>query len=140
MVATDRVPIVTDRAPGAVGPYSQAIKSGGFIFCSGQIPLEPKTGQVTGADVAAQTHQVLKNLAAVLEATGSGLYQVVKTTVYLKSIQDFAAMNEVYASYFQVVPPARSTVEVARLPKDVLVEIDAIAFQPPLEAVKSSSF
>ncbi|MBX7243906.1 MAG: RidA family protein [Candidatus Sumerlaeaceae bacterium] len=133
MLTGDKVAIVTDRAPAAVGPYSQAIKAGGFIFCSGQIPLDPKSGQVVGADVAAQTDRVLQNLEAVLSATGSGLYQVVKTTVYLKNMGDFAAMNAVYEKHFQIVPPARATVEVARLPKDVLVEIDCIAYAPAKE-------
>ncbi|MCX7716800.1 MAG: RidA family protein [Candidatus Sumerlaeaceae bacterium] len=133
MLSSDKLPVVTDRAPAAVGPYSQAIKAGNFIFLSGQIPLDPKTGQVVGADVAAQTEQALRNAAAILEVAGSGLYQAVKATVYLKSMNDFAAMNEVYAKFFPVTPPARSTVEVARLPKDVLVEIDLIAYCPSRE-------
>jgi 2-iminobutanoate/2-iminopropanoate deaminase len=133
MLSSDKVAVVTDRAPAAVGPYSQAIKAGPFIFLSGQIPLDPKSGQVVGADVAAQTDQVLRNAAAILEVAGSGLYQTVKTTVYLKSMNDFAAMNEAYAKHFPVTPPARSTVEVARLPKDVLVEIDIVAYCPSRE-------
>jgi len=130
MLTGERVVVATPNAPAAVGPYSQAIKVGNMIFCSGQIPLHPKTGEIAGADVAAQTEQVLQNLSAVLDVTGSGLYQIVKTTVYLKNMGDFAAMNEVYARHFPVDPPARATVEVARLPKDVLVEIDCIAVIP----------
>ena len=119
--------ISTEQAPKAIGPYSQAIRAGGFIFTSGQIPVDPATQQVIAGDVAAQTDRVLKNLAAILEAAGSGLEKVVRCTVFLKNMGDFAAMNEVYGRYFKQAPPARSTVEVARLPKDVLVEIDAIA-------------
>ena len=130
MITSDRIVVTSPNAPAAVGPYSQAIKVGNLIFCSGQIPLDPKTGQIVGTDVATQTEQVLKNLQAVLEVVNSGLFQVVKTTVYLKDMNDFAAMNEVYAKYFSVDPPARATVEVCRLPKDVLVEIDCIAIQP----------
>lgn len=130
MISSDRIVVSSPNAPAAVGPYSQAIKVGNLIFCSGQIPLDPKTGQIVGTDVATQTEQVLKNLQAVLEVVNSGLFQVVKTTVYLKNMGDFAAMNEVYAKYFSVDPPARATVEVARLPKDVLVEIDCVAIQP----------
>jgi 2-iminobutanoate/2-iminopropanoate deaminase len=126
----DRVVVTSPNAPAAVGPYSQAIKVGNMIFCSGQIPLDPKTGQVVGADVATQTEQVLRNLEAVLDVTNSGLFQVCKTTVYLKNIEDFAAMNAVYAKHFPVDPPARATVEVSRLPKDVLVEIDCVAIVP----------
>ena len=122
-----REPIATKDAPQAIGPYSQAVKSGGLVFCSGQIALDPASGQVVAGDVAAQTERVLKNLAAVLKAAGSGMNKVVKTTVFLKSMGDFAAMNEVYGKSFQAPFPARSTVEVARLPKDVLVEIDVIA-------------
>jgi 2-iminobutanoate/2-iminopropanoate deaminase len=130
MLSSERVVVSSPNAPAAVGPYSQAIKAGNLVFCSGQIPLDPKTGAVVGSDVAAQTEQVLRNLEAVLDVIGSGLYQVVKTTVYLKNMGDFAAMNAVYAKYFQIDPPARATVEVARLPKDVLVEIDCIALVP----------
>ncbi|MFZ3343030.1 MAG: RidA family protein [Terriglobales bacterium] len=119
--------ISTDGAPKAIGPYSQAIRAGGFIFTSGQVAIDPATQQVIAGDAAAQTDRVLKNLAAILETGGSGLEQVVRCTVFLKNMGDFAAMNEVYGRYFKQTPPARSTVEVARLPKDVLVEIDAIA-------------
>lgn len=119
--------IATDHAPKAIGPYSQAIRAGGFVFTSGQIAIDPATQQVIAGDVAAQTDRVIKNLAAVLEASGSSLHKVIRCTVFLKNMGDFAAMNEVYGRYFTAAPPARSTVEVARLPKDVLVEIDVIA-------------
>ena len=119
--------IATKEAPQAIGPYSQAIKAAGFIFTSGQIAIDPASGNVIEGDVAAQTERVLKNLAAVLAASGSSLQKVVKTTVFLKSMGDFATMNEVYGKYFGNHRPARSTVEVARLPKDVLVEIDVVA-------------
>jgi 2-iminobutanoate/2-iminopropanoate deaminase len=119
--------ISTKEAPEAIGPYSQAIKANGLIFTSGQIAIDPTTQQVVAGDVSAQTERVLRNVAAILEAAGSGLHQVVRSTVFLKSMNDFAAMNAVYGKYFSGKPPARSTVEVARLPKDVLVEIDVIA-------------
>ncbi len=122
-----REAVATQQAPEAIGPYSQAIKAGGMVFTSGQIALDPSTNQLISGDVAAQTERVLKNLAGALKAAGSGLDKVVKTTVFLKNMSDFAAMNEVYGRSFSAAPPARSTVEVARLPKDVLVEIDAIA-------------
>ena len=119
--------IATNDAPKAIGPYSQAIKANGFVFISGQIPLDPATQELIHGDVAAQTERVLQNLSGILKAGGSSLQQVVKTSVFLKSMSDFANMNEVYSRYFTQAPPARSTVEVARLPKDVLVEIDIIA-------------
>ena len=119
--------ISTDGAPKTIGPYSQAIRGGGLLFTSGQVAIDPATQQVVSGDVAAQTDRVLKNLAAILQASGSSLEQVVRCTVFLKNMGDFGAMNEVYGRYFNQAPPARSTVEVARLPKDVLVEIDAIA-------------
>lgn len=118
--------ISSSSAPAAVGPYSQAVAINGFVFASGQIPLDAG-GKLIEGDVAAQTEQVLKNLSAVLAAAGSGLNKVVKTTVYLKDMNDFARMNEVYARFFTSEQPARATVEVCRLPKDVKVEIDAIA-------------
>jgi len=121
--------ISTKDAPQAIGPYSQAIKSNGFIFTSGQIAIDPATQQVVAGDVAVQTERVLRNLSEILEAAGSGLGKVVRCTVFLKSMDDFAAMNQVYGKYFSSAPPARSTVEVARLPKDVLVEIDAISLE-----------
>jgi 2-iminobutanoate/2-iminopropanoate deaminase len=119
--------ISTDGAPKAIGPYSQAVRSNGFVFVSGQVAIDPETQQVVQGDVAAQTERVLKNLSAILDASGSGVEKVVRATVFLKNMNDFAAMNEVYGRNFTEKPPARSTVEVARLPKDVLVEIDVIA-------------
>jgi 2-iminobutanoate/2-iminopropanoate deaminase len=119
--------IATNSGPQAIGPYSQAIKANGLVFLSGQIPLDPATQQLIAGDVAAQTERVLQNITGILTAAGSSLAQVVKTTVFLKSMNDFAAMNQVYGRHFTADPPARSTVEVARLPKDVLVEIDVIA-------------
>jgi len=119
--------ISTEQAPKAIGPYSQAVVSNGFAFLSGQIPLDPATGQLIDGDVAAQTARVLENLKAVLEACGSSLGRVVKTTVFLKDMGEFARMNEVYGGYFKENPPARATVEAARLPRDVRVEIDCIA-------------
>ena len=119
--------ISTKDAPQAIGPYSQAVKANGLIFTSGQIAIDPGTQQVITGDVAAQTDRVLRNLSEILESAGSGLGKVVRCTVFLKNMSDFAAMNEVYGKYFSTAPPARSTVEVARLPKDVLVEIDVIA-------------
>ena len=120
--------ISTPNAPAAIGPYSQAVVSNGFAFLSGQIPLDPATGQLIEArDIAAQTQRVLENLRAVLEACGSSFSRVVKTTVYLKDMSEFALMNEVYARYFPKDAPARATVEAARLPRDVRVEIDCIA-------------
>ena len=121
--------ISTKNAPQAIGPYSQAIKANGFIFCSGQVALDPINQQVIAGDVTAQTDRVLRNLSEILEAAGSGLGKVVKSTVFLKNMSDFPAMNAVYGKYFGSAPPARSTVEVARLPKDVLVEIDVIALE-----------
>ena len=122
-----RYAIDTTDAPKAIGPYSQAIKAAGFVFISGQIPIDPATQQVIEGDIADQTDRVLQNLSNILEAAGSDMENVVKTTVFLKNMNDFAAMNEVYARYFKHDPPARATVEVSRLPKDVLVEIDLIA-------------
>ncbi|MGD8360394.1 MAG: RidA family protein [Gemmatimonadota bacterium] len=119
--------IETDQAPGAIGPYSQAVAVDGWIFCSGQIPIDPATGDLVGGDIAAQTDQVLKNVAAVLAAAGGGLSNVVKTTVFLADMGDFAAMNEVYARHFGDHRPARAAVAVRTLPKEVSVEIEAIA-------------
>lgn len=119
--------ISTSKAPAALGPYSQAIRWGDLIFVSGQIPIDPATSQLVGDDVAAQTERVLKNLAAILEAAGASLGQVLKTTVYLRDLNDFGKMNEVYARFFSEQPPARATVQVARLPRDVSVEIEAVA-------------
>jgi 2-iminobutanoate/2-iminopropanoate deaminase len=119
--------IATPNAPQAIGPYSQAIRANGFVFISGQIPLDPATGQLVSGGVAEQTERVLASLEAILKAAGSALDQVVRTTVYLKDMGEFATMNEVYARFFPREAPARATVEAARLPKDVRVEIDAIA-------------
>ena len=117
----------TEHAPKAIGPYSQAVIANGLVFLSGQIPLDPETGQVIEGDITWQTERVLDNLKSVLEAAGSSLGRVVKTTVYMKDMEEFAKMNAVYARYFPDHPPARSTVEAARLPRDVRVEIDCIA-------------
>jgi len=119
--------ISTHDGPKAIGPYSQAVKANGFVFVSGQIAIDPVTNTLLSGDVGFQTERVLKNLLGILQAAGSGLDKVVRSTVFLKNMGDFAAMNEVYGRYFTSQPPARSTVEVARLPKDVLVEIDVIA-------------
>ena len=119
--------IATEQAPAAIGPYSQGVRAAGLVITSGQLPIDPATGVFAGTDIAAQTRQSLKNVQAVLEAAGSSLDKVLKTTVFLKDMGDFAAMNEVYASFFPGEAPARSAVEVARLPKDALVEIEALA-------------
>ncbi|HEV7644108.1 MAG TPA: RidA family protein [Pyrinomonadaceae bacterium] len=120
--------ISTENAPGAIGPYSQAVKTGNMVFVSGQIPIDPATGQFVSDEVAEQTEQVFKNLQAVLEASGSGLDKVVKTTVFLADMNDFAAMNEVYGKFFTSDYPARATVQAARLPRDARVEIECIAY------------
>jgi len=122
-----RTTVNTDRAPGAIGPYSQAVRAGDLLFCSGQIPLDPATGGIVGGGVAEQTRRVLTNLKAVLEAGGASLSSVVKTTVLLRDMEDFGAMNEAYAEFFPEDPPARAAFEVARLPKDAGVEIEAVA-------------
>ncbi len=119
--------IATKEGPQAIGPYSQAIRVNGFIFVSGQVAIDPANQQFIAGDIAAQTDRAIKNLAGILKAAGSSLEKVVRATVFLKNMNDFAAMNEVYGKYFSSAPPARSTVEVARLPKDALVEIDVIA-------------
>ena len=119
--------ISTKDAPQAIGPYSQAIRANGFVFVSGQVAIDPATQQVMEGDITAQTDRVLRNLSGILQAAGTGLDKVVRATVFLKSMSDFAAMNAVYGKYFTAAPPARSTVEVSRLPKDVAVEIDVIA-------------
>jgi len=123
-------PISTTGAPAAIGPYCQAIQAGGFLFLSGQIPLDPATGQIVEGDIDVQTERVIQNLTAVLAAAGAGLDKVVKTTVFLKDMNDFTRMNAVYAKHFPAPAPARSTVEAARLPRDVRVEIDLIALAP----------
>lgn len=122
-----KVVIETPAAPKAIGPYSQAIKANGFLFISGQIPINPETGQMTAVDVVAQTRQSIDNLGAILNAEGLGFSDVVKTTIFLTNISDFAQVNDVYAEYFESAPPARSTVQVAALPKGAKVEIEAIA-------------
>ncbi|MBP1604787.1 MAG: yabJ 3 [Acidobacteria bacterium] len=122
-----RQAISTPAAPPAIGPYSQAVRAGSFVFVSGQIPLDPGTGQMTGGDIRAQTHQVMRNLGEVLKAAGASLDHVVRTTIYLADMADFAAVNDVYGGYFSTPAPARATVQVARLPRDARVEIDAVA-------------
>lgn len=122
-----RETVSTSKAPAAIGPYSQAVVAvDQFVFTAGQIPIDPRTGQIVGEEIVAQTRQALQNLRSVLEAAGSGLGEVLKTTVFLKDMNDFAAMNDVYREFFPEAPPARSAVEVARLPKDVRVEIEAV--------------
>ncbi len=123
----EKIAILTKSAPAPIGPYSQAIRAGGFLFCSGQIPLDPASNQLVEGDVKAQTKQVMENVAAVLKEGGATFDHVVKTTIFLKSMGDFPLVNEIYGSYFTGIPPARSTVEVARLPKDVSVEIEVLA-------------
>lgn len=119
--------ISTEHGPKAIGPYSQAVKANGLVFISGQVALHPATGQLIEGGIAQQTERVLENLRGIVEAAGSSMHKAVKVTVFLKDMNDFAAMNEVYARYFPAAPPARSTVEVARLPKDVSIEIDLVA-------------
>ncbi len=124
--------VVTQKAPQAIGPYSQAIKAAGLVFASGQIPIDPATGEVISGDITAQTERVMQNITALLDAAGTSFSKIVKSTVFLKNMADFAAMNQVYAKHVAAsgaVPPARSTIEVARLPKDVLVEIEIVALQ-----------
>lgn len=119
--------VTTDRGPKPIGPYSQAIKANGFIFLAGQVALDPKTGELVGSEIRQQTERALENIKGILEAAGVNLHHVIKTTVFLKDMNDFAGMNEVYARYFTAAPPARSTVQVSRLPKDALVEIEVMA-------------
>jgi 2-iminobutanoate/2-iminopropanoate deaminase len=120
--------IQTEKAPKAIGPYSQAIQAGNFLFLSGQIPLDPKTGELVKGDIRKQTQQVLENIKGILESQGLGMENVVKVTIFLKDIANFNQVNEVYATYFPSSPPARSTVEVAKLPRDADIEIETIAF------------
>ena len=127
--AQEKKVVATKDAPQPIGPYSQAIKAGGFVFASGQIALDPATGKLIEGDIKAQTERVLKNLSAVLAAAGSSMDRVVRTTVFLKNISDFPAMNEVYGQFFKNEPPSRSTVQVAALPRDALLEIDVVALQ-----------
>lgn len=124
---TNREIIATNHAPAAIGPYSQAVRWNGMVFCSGQIPLDPATGELVSGGITKQTARVLENLKAVLEASGASLASVLKTTVFMKDLGEFAAMNEVYAHYFGDNPPARATVEASRLPRDVRVEIECVA-------------
>lgn len=124
----EKLVISTNAAPAAIGPYSQAIKAGNFIFVSGQIPIIPATGEIIQGDIKLQTRQVLENLKHILEAAGSSLDNVVKTTVFMKDLNDYAAINDVYKEFFQRRPPARAAVQAARLPKDVGVEIEAVAY------------
>ncbi len=119
--------VLTDRGPKPIGPYSQAVKANGVLYMSGQVALDPKTGEMVASSIAEQTERVMSNIKGILEAAGTNLHHVVRTTVYLKDMNDFAAMNEVYGRFFPTAPPARSTVQVSRLPKDALVEIDVIA-------------
>ena len=119
--------ISTEHGPKAIGPYSQAVKANGFVFTAGQVALDPATGSVVGTEIKAETERVMENLKGIVEAAGSSLHKVVKTTVFLKDMNEFSSMNEVYARYFPAAPPARSTVEVSRLPKDVRVEIEVVA-------------
>ncbi len=119
--------ILTSSAPAPIGPYSQAIRANGFLFCSGQVALDPKTGVVVGTDVETQTKRVMQSIEEILKAAGCDFTKVVKTTIFLKNMADFPRVNEIYGSYFKTEPPARSTVEVARLPKDVLVEVEVTA-------------
>jgi 2-iminobutanoate/2-iminopropanoate deaminase len=128
-MATQRTVVSTDQAPGAIGPYSQAIIAGELVFCSGQLPLDPGSGQLLTGSIEDQTRRVLDNLRAVLEEAGSSLKHVVKTTIFLADMNDFANVNAAYAEYFEQEPPARSTVQVARLPRDARVEIEAIALR-----------
>ena len=129
MADSSKTAVQADAAPKALGPYSQAIVAGGVVYCAGQIPIDPATGQVVAGGIGEQTRQVLKNLRAVLKAAGSDLDRAVKTTVFLKSMDSFAAMNEIYGrpEFFGSTPPARTTVEAARLPRDVLIEIEVVA-------------
>lgn len=127
-MAAPLTPVSTKDAPGAIGPYSQGIIAGGFLFASGQIPLDPTTGTITEGGITAQTHQVLQNLGAVLKAAGISYDRVVKTTVYLSDMANFPAVNEIYATYFAAPAPARATIQAAALPRNVLVEIDLVAF------------
>jgi 2-iminobutanoate/2-iminopropanoate deaminase len=127
LTASSKSIIATDQAPAAIGPYNQAVKANGIVYTAGQIPLDPATGEVVPGDITAQTERVLQSLGAVLEAAGSSLDRVVKTTCFLTDLNDFAAFNAVYANFFTEAAPARSTVQVSKLPRGVLVEVEAIA-------------
>ena len=127
VISLEKKIVQTDRAPAAIGPYSQAVRSGPWVFVSGQLPIDPESGRVITGDIQAQTRQVLKNLEAILQAAGASLDRVVKTTVYIANMDEFSKVNEAYAPFFPAEPPARACVEVARLPKDVGIEIEAVA-------------
>jgi len=127
-VAPRREAVSTESAPKAIGPYSQAVRAGGLLFVSGQVPLDPATGQIVSGDIAAQTHQVFRNIGEILAAGGASFDHVVRTTVFLADMNDFAAMNDVYGTYFAAPAPARATVQVSRLPRDARIEIDVIAY------------
>jgi 2-iminobutanoate/2-iminopropanoate deaminase len=131
-VVLEKKIIKTADAPQAIGPYSQAVEAGGLVFVSGQIPIDPTSGNVVQVDIKVQTRQVMENAKAILSAAGSGMSQVVKTTIYLKNMSDFAAVNEIYGGYFPSDPPARATIEVSRLPKDVAIEMDFVAVKESL--------
>jgi 2-iminobutanoate/2-iminopropanoate deaminase len=128
-VVLEKKTIKTADAPQAIGPYSQAVQAGGLVFVSGQIPIDPKSGNVVQDDIKVQTRQVMENAKAILSAADCGMSQVVKTTIYLKNMSDFVAVNEIYGGYFPSDPPARATVEVSRLPKDVAIEMDFVAWK-----------
>jgi len=130
--------VATDHAPAAIGPYSQAIRSGSMLFCAGQIPLDPKSGQIVSEDIAGQTKQVLENVGAILQAAGLNFGHVVKTTIFLISMSDFQTVNEIYGTYFRENPPARSTVAVSALPRGAKVEIEVIAMAPDPAGGKSA--
>jgi len=130
--------VATDHAPAAIGPYSQAIRSGSMLFCAGQIPLDPKSGQIVSEDIAGQTKQVLENISAILQAAGLNFGHVVKTTIFLISMSDFQTVNEIYGTYFRENPPARSTVAVSALPRGAKVEIEVIAMAPEPAGGKSA--
>jgi 2-iminobutanoate/2-iminopropanoate deaminase len=130
--------VATDHAPAAIGPYSQAIRSGSMLFCAGQIPLDPKSGQIVSEDIAGQTKQVLENVSAILQAAGLNFGHVVKTTIFLISMSDFQTVNEIYGTYFRENPPARSTVAVSALPRGAKVEIEVIAMAPDPAGGKSA--
>lgn len=132
--------ISTSEAPAAIGPYSQAVRSGNFLFCSGQIPLDPKSGQIVSGDIATQTRRVLDNVGAVLKAEGLTFENIVKTTIFLTDLGDFQAVNETYGSYFKQQPPARSTVEVSALPKGANVEIEVIAVADNGESTEQTAY
>ena len=139
MIGDNKVQIVSPKAPAALGPYSQGIKVDDFIFLSGSLPVDPNTNQVVEGGIEEQTKQVFINISNTLDVVGSGLFQIVKTTVYLQSLDDFEKMNATYKEFFPVVPPARTTVEVSRLPKDALLEVDCIVYSPKFKSTPMST-